>query len=75
MSTPLPRRLPRRRMVPAPPPVLAGEAVQRERRGVTLVLAVLVGAAFALFATSFLGDAAEDTRGGGVMRRFEDTRF
>lgn len=62
-------------MVPAPAPVLAGERVQRERKGVTLILAVLVGAAFALFASSFLEDAAEDTRGDGVMRRFEDTRF
>lgn len=62
-------------MVPAPAPRLAGEAAQRERRGVTLVLAAMVGAAFVLFASSFLEDAAEDTRGSGVMRRFEDTRF
>lgn len=72
---PLPRRLPRRRLLPAPAPVLAGERVQRERKGVTLVLAALVGAAFVLFATSFLDDAASDTRGVGGERRFEDTRF
>lgn len=65
-------------MVPAPPPVLAGERVQRERRGVTLVLAALVGAAFVLFASSFLDDAASDTGdsgSSGLSRRFEDTRF